>query len=211
MRGLVVLPLLAAGCSFEHGLLPDDDHASPPDAAVPATGDAPLADASVQPSCDDDDGDGVCNEDDDWPCGGKPDAPPASVTLVVNDGKTRVTITLVTLDIQGQRAVARPNENLQLTFTFSIRDTACGGNCRDQIEVGWVPGNRLGCPFDNAVDKQDGAAGVRTTSIRAPNQVGVYDLRFDLGQNYSCNHDGANTWWNGEPPASQTIAKLCVH
>lgn len=209
---LIVVWLVAAGCSFQHGAYPDGVGDTPDAPPVPVTGDASV-DGGPTPDapCGDDDGDGVCNADDDWPCGAKPDAPPATVVLVTNNGATRVTISLVTLDLDGQRAVADPEDNLQLSFGYSIEDTSCGGNCRDQLEVGWVPGRRLGCPFDAAVDKEDGAKGFRTTTVRAPEDPGVYDLRFGFGQNLSCNHNGANTWWDGTPPASQTIAKLCVH
>lgn len=48
-------------------------------------------------------------------------------------------------------------------------------------------------------------------AIRTPGTAGVYDLRVNLGQNYSCTYNGATGWWGGTPSTSRTIAKLCVH
>ena len=80
----------------------------------------------------------------------------------------------------------------------------------DQIEIGYQPGNRIECPFDNGVSKQNGASGTWTGNLTAPATPGSYDLRTNIGQNYSCTYMGANSWWNGTPPADWTIAKLCV-
>ena len=52
---------------------------------------------------------------------------------------------------------------------------------------------------------REGKHGARSTKQ-------AYELRIELGQNFSCNYQGATGWWdNLTPAASHTIAKLCVH
>jgi hypothetical protein len=122
-----------------------------------------------------------------------------------------ITISQVALDGTGRLAVATPGEMISVAFHYDIDDTACPQSCVDQIEIGWVPGRRDSCPFDDTVPKQTGAQGNVNTQIRAPNMPGIYDLRANIGQNLSCTSNGANNWWNGTPAASRTFAKLCVH
>ncbi len=181
-----------------------------PDAPVVVTIDAAI---DAPPTCADDDADGVCNTVDDWPCGAKPTEPVASMTWTRNSGATQVTISNVSLDGTGRFAVAMPNETLSLRFDYSINDTACAGNCIDQLEIGWVPtGARYACAFDNVVSKSSGASGTVNTTIPAGGSKLVRDLRIEVGQNYSCDYGGATGWWDGQAPvASRTIAKLCVH
>lgn len=218
MLRLAVFAALAA-CSFEHGIPEAGGNGAldaSPGVDAPMVVDAPetvAPDAAIDapPPCTDDDDDGVCNDDDDWPCGEKPNQPSATMTMTGNNGKTSHTITMVDLEDSGRMAVASPQENLSLTFHYEITDTACPGNCVDQIEVGWSPGGRAGCVFDSAVSKQNGAEGNISVDIRAPSTPQVYDLRANIGQNYSCNYNGANSWWGDAPGAAQTIAKLCVH
>jgi hypothetical protein len=219
VRVLVGWSVCLAACSFEpsfpatgggNGGVPD---AAPvaPDAWVVTTPDAMIDAPPV--SCADADADGVCNDVDDWPCGAKPASPSATVTWNRNNGDTTITITNVRLDNTGRYAVATPGESLALRFDYVIEDTACPGNCVDQIELGWVPtGARWGWVFDNAVSKANGASGTIMTTIPAGSTKQVRDLRIELGQNFSCNYQGAQGWWDGQVPvASHTIAKLCVH
>lgn len=213
---LAVLAALTA-CSFEHGI-PEAGAAldASPGVDAPMVVDAQgsvAADAAIDapPPCADDDQDGECNEDDDWPCGEEPSEPSATMVMTGNNGKTRHTITEVELDDSGRLAVASPQENLSLELHYEITDTACPSNCVDQLEIGWSPGNRAGCVFDAPVSKQNGAKGDVSVTIRAPSTPGVYDLRANIGQNYSCNYNGANNWWGGAPGPTRTIAKLCVH
>lgn len=207
------------GCSFEHGVPVSSggsDGGPGADAAAPAdtNGVMPI-DAAIDAvtPCPDDDTDGVCNNVDDWPCGAKPTAPSATLSWTRNSGATQVTITNVNLDGSGRLAVATPGETLSLTFDYAITDTACSGNCVDQLEIGWVPpGSRMMCVFDNAVSKTSGASGTVSTTVQARSNTQVYDLRIEMGQNYSCYYGGANGWWDGQAPGTnRTIAKLCVH
>jgi hypothetical protein len=213
---LAILTLLAA-CSFEHGQPVTPGDSGEVDAAVTIDAAVVPPDASVvtppmdAPPCADADTDGVCDAVDDWPCGAKPAAPGATISFSGNNGATDIAITATTLDNTGRLAVATPQENLSLRFDYAIEDQACPGNCIDQIEIGWVPGGRAGCVFDDPVSKENGADGSINVMIRAPNTKQVYDLRVNLGQNFSCNYNGANSWWNATPDASKTIAKLCVH
>ncbi len=216
MRVVVAWSLALAACSFEHGWPtsggsgPDADIDPPaPDAAVVVT----PPDASIDappPPCPDDDTDGVCNDIDDWPCGAKPTAPGTSMTISGNNGDSRLTITMVNLDGTGRLAVATPGENMNLTLRYDIDDTACPQACIDQVELGWETGvGRIGCVFDDTVSPQNGAAATVNITVRAPMTRKVYDLRANLGQNYSCGN--TSNWWGGTPDATRTIAKLCVH
>jgi hypothetical protein len=217
MRVMVVV-WLAAACSYEHGVpLPGggnnpDGSTNPPDDGPMVIVDARVNDATpIDAPCSDDDSDGVCNAVDDWPCGVKPAAPPSTVTMTGNNGDTNVELTEIDLGGTGRLAVATSLQFVQLELEYEITDTSCPGNCIDQIEVGWVPGGRIGCPFDDAVSRSQGAEGDISMMVRAPNTPQVYDLRANIGQNFSCTHNGANSWWGGTPAVSRTIAKLCVH
>ena len=185
-----------------------------------ATDAAVIVDANVADAgCPDDDGDGVCNAVDDWPCGAKPTTLPATnVQWSGNNGATDTQISNTNLDATGRLAVATKSETINLKFSFAIDDQACAGNCIDQIEIGWsvAPGDRLqNCAWDNQVPKQSGATGNVNMSVATPATNGVYDLRVNLGQNISCGANGHTEWWgyqkDQDPPASRTIAKLCVH
>lgn len=217
VRLSVVVLLAVTGCSFEHGLLVPEKVDAPPR----PTADAPVvvaADAAIDAPkviadgpCPDADADGVCDSVDDWPCGAKPTAPSASVTWSGNNGATSTTVWNVNLDSAGMLAVAAPGVNAPLTLSYNITDTACPASCIDQLEIGWVPGGRSACVFDGQVSKTSGETGTVNVTIRTPGTAGVYDLRVNLGQNYSCTYQGATGWWGGTPSTSRTIAKLCVH
>jgi hypothetical protein len=45
----------------------------------------------------------------------------------------------------------------------------------------------------------------------APGAGGGYDLRVAIGQSYSCTYMGGTDGFHGQPAASTTIAKVCVH
>jgi hypothetical protein len=218
MRLVFVWPLALAACSFEHaspasgGGSGSDDITL--DAPVVVIADAPATAVDAKPPpCPDDDGDSVCNTVDDWPCGAKPTEPPAMLTWTRNNGDTTIAIKNVSLDGTGRLAVGTPSESLSLRLDYDITDTACAGNCVDQLEIGWMPtGTRLGCIFDNGVSKQNGASGTVMVTIQARSTKQAYDLRIELGQNFSCGYQGATSWWDNQTPAvTHTIAKLCVH
>lgn len=221
--GRVLLALLAVGCQYQ---APAAENGVETD-APPTQPDGPAPDTS-QPACGDADGDTVCDEDDacpgsddrvdtdeddiadgcdNWPCGAEPAAPSANVTV----GNATWGATLSEVNFGGGRLkVANKNTDVSLSFAFAIHDNSCGGNCIDQIEVGIIEGDRQKCPFDQAVPKNVGTTGTRSTTLRTPNAPGLYTVRYGLGENFECVTTGHTSWWQGEPPASHTIAILCV-
>jgi hypothetical protein len=212
--------VLAVGCSFRPHAI-DGDAPAPPmidgrvdaphDARLDARPDAP-ADArpDVPPdACVDVDHDGICDSVDDWLCGVKPAAPGDTVTMTGNNGATSITLT--TISAGGSQLLdTTAGATFALSFHYDITDTACASACRDQIEVGYVPGTRIGCMFDAVVSKTNGASGDVSKNETAPTTAGVYDLRANIGQGNSCGTQTA--WWaNVTPPDTRTIAKVCVH
>jgi hypothetical protein len=216
VRLVVGWSLVLAACSFEHGW-PGGNSGSGSgsdqlDAPVVVPVDAAPIDMSIDgtPSCPDDDSDGVCNNVDDWPCGAKPTAPGSTMMISGNNGESKMTITMVNLDGTGRLAVATPGESMNLTLRYDIDDTACPSACIDQVEIGWETGvGRIGCVFDDTVSPTSGIAATVNITVHAPATKKVYDLRANLGQNFSCGN--TSSWWGGTPDASRTIAKLCVH
>jgi hypothetical protein len=165
------------------------------------------------PACADDDGDGVCNTADDWPCGAKPDAIATSIMLSDNNNLTRFTLSSIALDGQGTLVVANHGTNLRIQMVYSATDAACS-DCQDQLEVGWHPtGARLGCILDRDVmnDGNAHSGTINDTQFTAPDAHGTYELRIQIGQKIHCD-DGGNVWYGGnsEPGADGVIAKLCV-
>jgi hypothetical protein len=225
MRAWFVVCL--AGCSFDPsgatssgGPPPSQDSAisTPADSPNPPHApDAPnvrAVDAAIDAhpdACPDSDGDGICDDQDTWPCGAQPTAPPATVTMTTNGTKTKFVISNIDVDSKGQQVVAAPNTTVDVTFHYAITDTACDSNCDDQIEIGWIPGHRTGCPFDNGVSKQNGASGDISTTITLPSGSGEVDLRSNIGQNLGCTYNGANDWWDAPPGSNWTLANVCVH
>jgi hypothetical protein len=208
---LLALSVALGACSFQPHAAGSDAPPVPADVSPPtedAPADAAMVTIDAPPdACSDDDGDGDCNEDDDWACGAQPAAPGAM--LMFNHGPdTRVTISQIAVE-GGQLVSATPGEMLSVTFRYDIDDTACPGNCIDQLELGYT--NRVKCVFDAAVSHGSGAHGVVSSMIAAPGQPGQYDLHVAIGQNFSCNSNGAHDWYFGPPDPSQTLATLCVH
>lgn len=190
------LLILITGCSFTPG-----QPGSPPepDAATP------------NPACSDSDGDGVCDAVDTWPCGPEPTAPPSSLDMQLHGGTTDVALTHIAFDGGSPLLVVAPGAAITVHLDYAIQDTACPGDCRDQIELGYVAGARVGCVFDDAVPQLDGSEGHVDQTISAPMVGGIYDLRANVGQNLSCTYGGATGWWGQTPGTKQAIAKLCVH
>lgn len=181
------------------------------DAAGQGVLDAPAKVYLDAPPCADDDGDGVCNAVDDWPCGAKPAAIANHLELTDNGGHTDFKLTNIALGGTGTLAVAAAGASVRIQLDYAASDTACN-DCVDQLEIGWDPaGRRAGCIFDDDVPAQGGRQGsIDTTSFSAPATPGVYALHINIGQNYSCTYQGANNWWGGtEPP--DIIGKICVH
>jgi hypothetical protein len=223
MRALVLA--LIAACSFspspatstaptqDGDIATQDDAAAtePHHDAMLAPQDGPKQHDAPPDACPDSDDDGICDDQDTWPCGAQPTAPPSTVTMTMNGDATKIVISNIVVDDKGQQIVAAPGTTVGVSFHYAITDTACSGNCDDQIEIGWIPGHRQSCPFDAAVSKSNGASGDITTTITLPSGSGEVDLRGNIGQNYSCNYNGANDWWNGAPGSNRTLGNVCVH
>lgn len=196
--------MLVAGCSFRlNGAASRDDGPLPADA--PTVRDAPAKHLDAAPD--------AAPDASTWPCGPMPTAPPTTVTLAPTGAS--LAMTAIDLSGQGQLAIVAPNTTASLSLHMRLTDMRCM-QCIDQLEVGWVQnntGNRSGCAFDNTVPNPGGVdQAITDFSITTPTTPGSYDLRTNIGQNFSCNAGGANNWWGGSVPvAATTIVKICVH
>lgn len=211
----VLVALFVAGCGFTpsapNGVAgPDasDSVSDGPGSAVPM--DAPAHVFMDAPSCGDDDDDGVCNEVDDWPCGAKPQAIVAQHDLYANGTLSHFALSMIAIDGAGTLVTAAHGTTVRVQMHYAATDSACA-DCQDQLEIGWHPtGHRAACIFDNDVPSGSTHTGnLDDSQLRAPQTPGVYELRMQIGQNYSCNHNGADDWWGGNEP-SDVIAKLCI-
>jgi hypothetical protein len=202
-------PTMMGGLTQSDAPTQDDQHddgpAPPHDATPDAKADAP------PDACPDSDGDGICDDKDTWPCGAQPTAPPSTVTMTMNGTATKIVISNIDFDGKGQQIVEASGKTVNVTFHYAITDTACSSDCDDQIEIGWIPGHRESCPFDNSVSKSNGASGDITATIAVPSGSGEVDFRGNIGQNYSCTYNNATDWWDGAPGSNRTLANVCVH
>jgi hypothetical protein len=142
----------------------------------------------------------------------KPTSPPSSVSLAPNGAQ--LVMTQIDLGGLGQLAEVTAGSNIMLGLSMALTDTRCM-MCVDQLEVGWVQvttGKRSGCAFDEAVPNPNGVHRTITGfQIAVPTNPGLYDLRTNIGQNFSCTYNGANNWWGGGvPAAATTIVTICV-
>ena len=158
-------------------------------------------------ACVDSDHDGICDDVDGFLCG-DPAPPATTVDMTGNNGDTDITLTSIKAN-GAQMLTVTPGASIAVAFSYQIEDTACSQACRDQIEVGWVPGTRLGCVFDATVNPNSGAQGNAAKTLTAPTAPGAYDLRANIGQNNSCGN--TTTWWSSTPGDSRTLARVCVH
>lgn len=160
---------------------------------------------------DDADSDSVPDACDDWPCGAKPPSPGSTVMWVTPS--ENVTLSGIDVATQGQLIVATPGQVLAVTATFSIIDCQCAG-CIDQIEIGFIPGGKDTCLYSGNPAGNGNCliptVGAQTRNVTAPTTAGTYDLRFNRGNDNSCQANGV--WWDNSPPGTgNTFAKLCVH
>jgi hypothetical protein len=211
VRVFLVVGLIGCGFAPAPATNPLDDASSHGDAA--ATDAKQFFDAMHDGPCGDDDNDGVCNAVDTWPCGPLPASLGTQLAMTANGGQTSFTLTAIDVAAQSRLVVAAPNTTLSVHLHYAITDSACSQSCVDQLEIGWAaPGNRTSCPFDDTVPDPGGVTGTITTAtIKAPATPGVYDIRANIGQNFSCTYQGASTWWGTAPGTSRTLAKVCVH
>jgi hypothetical protein len=133
-----------------------------------------------------------------------------TVVLTANGTQTQLTISAISL-AGSQTPTVTAGSSVALMFHYDFQDTACSGNCIDQIEIGFVPGSRIGCVFDGSVPKATGAQGTISTNVTMPTTPGQYDFRVNIGENYSCTYNAATNWWGATPPPAATIARVCVN
>lgn len=162
------------------------------------------------PPCADDDDDGVCNVVDEWPCGPAPAAMGATHDLYANGTLSHFALSQIAIDGQGPLVTAMHGTVVRVQMHYAATDDACS-NCRDQLEIGWHPtGHRAGCLLDRTVPQGTTHTGdIDDTQLHAPTAPGVYELRMQIGQNFSCNANNADDWWGSAEPAD-VIAKLCI-
>ena len=169
------------------------------------------ADTCAQgPDNKDADSDGIADACDDWPCGVKPAAPSAVVTWV--SGAENVTLSGIDISTAGQRAVVAAGAMVSVTAGYNIVDCVCPG-CIDQIEIGFHTSGKAACLYNGNPNGNGNCmtptTGVATRTITAPATPGVYELRFNRGNDNSCQNNGA--WWaNVAPGAGNTFALVCV-
>jgi hypothetical protein len=221
VRSPVVLAILA-GCGFSapRGVARDPDAAPPVEDSAPAVDviapDVPgMPDAAIDaPPCADDDSDGICNAVDTWQCGPQPAMPGNVVTLDAEQSGDHQTVTLSGTSLgAGKLRTVAPGATFSVSAGYSILDCICTG-CIDQIQVGLVPGTRKECVYSANPPCTQSDTGTGSVTLTAPTTPGVYDVRFRVGQDYSCTGMSGNAvgWWTGQAPGvATTVAKICVH
>jgi hypothetical protein len=112
----------------------------------------------------------------------------------------------------GQRAVVNAGQMFAVAARYSIVDCQCPG-CIDQIEIGVHTVGKAACLYNgnpagggNCTTPTTGTA---SRMVTAPTTPGVYQLRFNRGNDNACQNNGA--WWANVPPgAGNTFALICV-
>jgi hypothetical protein len=202
-----------AACSFSPAQAVGDGSAHSIDAPLQNFPDAPhvtVADAAVPPdACVDLDQNGVCDTTQ-WPCGALPMQPAATIDMYTNGTQTHFALSQIVVGTN-QLWVGAPGSQLTVKLTYAVTDTACAQACVDQLEIGWVAGDRTGCLFDQTVSPDNGLDGNANTTMTLPMTPGAYDIRTNIGQNRGCTYNGAHTWWLSQPDDTRTIARVCVH
>jgi hypothetical protein len=121
---------------------------------------------------------------------------------------TGTQVTITGIDVNGSRVLAvAPGEPLTVHAHYKIM--ASCSSCTEQLEIGFIPGTRLSCPFDQYLSGNT-AEGDLNVMVAAPMLPNAYDLRIALGENINCDFFMSN-WYYGEPADTQTLAHLCVH
>jgi hypothetical protein len=136
---------------------------------------------------------------------------PDVVEETLNGGTTSLKIMGFAINGGGKYLVTGPGTMLTVTFDYTWLDTSCASSCIDQIEIGYAPGDRVGCPFDAAVTKGVMVPGNRSYVMIGPTQKGWTSVRLAIAQALSCTAGGASTWYEGPPPAEDTVGYICVH
>lgn len=188
-----------------------NDAFTPMDAFVPADAfrapDAftrPDAFASPDTGCNgrDDDGDGLHDPCDPWPCGAMP-------TIASSVSGDHITLSAIRINGGGNTLVTRGGGSVGVNMHYAITEVdraAC--DCIQQIEVGSVDGQFEACIYD-ANPPSSGGSGNDFVDFAMPrvSRPTRVDLRFALGLAYDCGTD-----WSSPtlPPEAQTFGVVCV-
>lgn len=163
-------------------------------------------DASTEAECADTDGDGVCNEADDWPCGAKPEDPGEGMRD--ESGDREWTAYLVVIG-ERRRVVKAAGEEFRTDFGWTV-EVNCGGpsGCMAFLEYGFGA-TRSGCVRGSMIpsDRPTGAY-TRDFDMRAPMTPGVHELRLNAARIDTCGD--SDLWFGGDPGPESTIAFVCV-
>lgn len=156
------------------------------------------------------DADTIADACDDWPCGAKPQAP--SATVMWDTANENVTLSAINVAASGQLAAVAASSALSVTASYSIVDCQCSG-CIDQIEIGFHTIGKAACLYNGNPNGNGNCTtvttGTATRALTSPATPGVYELRFNRGNDTSCQTNGA--WWaNVAPGAGNTFALVCV-
>lgn len=138
--------------------------------------------------------------------------PASPLVETLNAGATKLTITNFKLGMADvPYIVVAAGDSFLVNFGYTWVDASCSGSCVDQIEIGYTPGDRVGCPFDGAVMNGLMQTGMRTYAMTAPAIRGWTSIRIAIGQNFSCTAGGAHTWYEGPPPEADIAGYVCVY
>lgn len=219
MRGPVLVLSVVGACGFSPSVNYDPIdapfgrdavHAMPVDAD---TGSGSGSGSAVDCPSGDDDGDGVCNGSDDWPCGPKPGSP--GNFHIVGFGYDYVDDN-VSLANQGRLAVVEPSTDFAVDFDYVLTvPCATGTTCHVVIETGTQAGKQ-GCGAEKDVTGaqvlllQIGTTGPFASHARGTLNIGTpgqYRVLTDGSKAAAC---GAN-WIQGPPSNDFTLGFVCVH
>jgi len=127
-----------------------------------------------------------------------------------NAGATTLRIKGFRISTTGSKyIVTSAGDSFMVDFQYTWTDTSCAGNCIDQVEIGYVPGDRVGCAFDGQVPKGQSVSGNPNYMMTAPATLGWTSIRIAIGQGLTCGTAG--TWFEGPPPANEIAGYVCVH
>lgn len=215
---VVLIAMMLAGCGFQPstavGQTGDDGGPVVLDASKDGTT-MTTSDAKVflDAPCPDDDHDGVCNAQDDWPCGAKPAAAP--VLELGNGGSQDFKFqNLKFQTVASTLVVMTRQQAARVQFKWTATDTGCSANCIDQMEVGFhvrgsaTGGNRVGCLIDQSISKSNGSTGTvdDNSIVVTPNATGVFELRAGIARDFACND--TTDYYAGEP--ATVMALFCI-
>lgn len=142
-------------------------------------------------------------------CTMQPPAPAYALDESQNAGATMLRIKGFIINTTNSKyIVASAGDSFVVDFQYTWTDTSCASSCIDQVEIGYVPGDRVGCAFDGQVPKGPQVSGNANYTMTAPAMLGWTSIRIAIGQGLTC---GTGTWFEGPPPATEIAGYVCVH